>query len=291
MTLWPHIEQHIFQITGEPFSIQNHQALAGGDINNAQRISGHGQNYFVKTNHASYSEMFSAEAKALKVMAKTNTLRVPEFICHGHYDRHCYLVLEYLPLKARADMELFGQQLAAMHRCSSNNFGWTRDNTIGLTPQINNPCSDWIGFWRQQRLGYQLALAARNGYGGELQRYGERLLDGFHVLFASYNPDISMLHGDLWGGNFAALEHSEPVVFDPALYYGDRETDLAMTHLFGGFDTRFYSAYNDAWPLDSGYTTRQELYNIYHILNHLNLFGASYLDQATHTIQRLLSEL
>ena len=291
MTLWQHIELHITQVRGEHFSLQNHQAVAGGSINSAQRISGHGQDYFVKTNHVSLSEMFVAEAKALKIMAKTKTLRVPEFICHGHHDQHCYLVLEYLPLQGRADMLMFGQQLAAMHRCSSNNYGWSCDNTIGLTPQINKPNTDWIDFWRQQRLGYQLTLAARNGYGGELQHLGERLLADFHVLFATYTPDISMLHGDLWGGNFAALEQNEPVVFDPALYYGDRETDLAMTHLFGGFDARFYSAYNDAWPLDSGYKTRQELYNTYHILNHLNLFGGRYLAQAVHTIQRLLSEL
>jgi protein-ribulosamine 3-kinase len=177
-----------------------------------------------------------------------------------------------------------------MHRATSGRFGWHRDNTIGATPQLNAWESDWIVFWQTYRLGYQLDLAARSGHGGQLQRRGGLLLERLPALF-DHAPVPSLLHGDLWGGNFSGDAEGNPVIFDPACYYGDREADLAMTELFGGFSGRFYSAYRAAWPLDPGYDTRKTLYNLYHILNHLNLFGGGYGSQAERMIDRLLAEL
>jgi fructosamine-3-kinase len=169
-------------------------------------------------------------------------------------------------------------------------FGWDRDNTIGSTPQLNEPSVDWVTFWRERRLGYQLELAARNGYRGRLKQRGERLLDGLGALL-DHNPVPSLLHGDLWGGNLGYDEAGEPVIFDPACYFGDREADLAMTELFGGFGRRFWAAYQEAWPLSEGYPVRKHLYNLYHVINHLNLFGGGYLSQAESMIDRLLAEI
>ena len=145
-------------------------------------------------------------------------------------------------------------------------------------------------FLRERRLGFQLDLAAANGYRGRLQARGEQLLERLGQFFSHYRPKPSLLHGDLWGGNHAADAKNQPVIFDPAVYYGDRESDLAMTELFGGFSAEFHAAYRDAYPLDPGYAVRKTLYNLYHVLNHLNLFGAGYKSQAETMVDRLLSE-
>jgi len=292
MNLWQHIETNIAQVTGRPFRLSARQSLAGGCINQSSRISGEDHSeYFIKLNRAALLPMFEAEAMALNVIAASDSLRVPAVICSAESDGQAYLVMEYLPLGGRADMPRLGTQLASMHRSLGSDYGWLIDNTIGSTPQPNQQQPDWIDFWREQRLGFQLELAARNGYRGELQRKGERLLADFPVLFTSYRPQASLLHGDLWSGNYGGLQDSTPVIFDPALYYGDRETDLAMTTLFGGFGRDFYAAYNAAWPLDVGYPVRKTFYNIYHIINHLNLFGGGYQGQAIAMIDQVLAEL
>ena len=136
-----------------------------------------------------------------------------------------------------------------------------------------------------------MRLAAQNGYGGQLQRLGEKLMDSLPAFFADYTPQPSLLHGDLWSGNHAYLQNGTPTIFDPAIYYGDRECDIAMTELFGGYDTDFYAAYRSAYPLDAGYATRRDLYNLYHILNHANLFGGGYARQAEQMMQKLLRNL
>ena len=202
-------------------------------------------------------------------------------------------MLEYLELgrDGASSAERLGAQLAQLHRHTGRQHGWHRDNTIGSTPQINNPDPDWLQFWRERRLGYQLGLAAHRGYGGALQRKGERLSADLGQVLADHVPAPSLLHGDLWSGNYAALSDGRPVIFDPASYYGDRETDLAMTELFGGFSPRFYSAYRDHYPLNEGYRLRKTLYNLYHVLNHANLFGGGYASQAEHMMDDLLSEI
>lgn len=178
-----------------------------------------------------------------------------------------------------------------MHRITQTQYGWQRDNTIGATPQPNTQSRDWVDFWRRQRLQFQLDLAAANGAPRALLAGGEDLLERFPALFAGHAPAASLLHGDLWSGNHAYTRSGEPAIFDPAVYYGDREADLAMTELFGGFGDDFYAAYNACWPLDPGYGTRKTLYNLYHILNHFNLFGGGYAGQAQRMTDALLSEL
>ena len=168
--------------------------------------------------------------------------------------------------------------------------GWHRDNTIGTTPQDNARTGDWAGFFRDRRIAPQLALAARNGHGGRLQRDGEKLLAQIPALLGSRAPAASLLHGDLWSGNAARLASGEPVIFDPAVYFGDREADLAMTELFGGFGADFYAAYAEAWPPAAGYPARRTLYNLYHVLNHLNLFGGGYRAQAEAMIGKMLAQ-
>lgn len=290
MTNWSALSTQIEQATGQPFSVRSEQAVGGGCINQACRIGDGEREFFVKLNSARYGDMFEVEYLSLLEMAASRTIRVPEPICYGEADGQAFLVLEYLPLAGRPDAQLQGQQLAAMHRHVGERFGWQRDNTIGSTPQYNNPGDDWVTFWREQRLLPQLKLAQQNGYGRSLGIM-DKLLADFPRLFSDYQPQASMLHGDLWGGNAAALADGTPVIFDPAFYYGDRETDIAMTTLFGGFSPAFYDAYNDSWPLDAGYPSRKHLYNLYHLLNHLNLFGSGYLGQAIASAERVLAEI
>ena len=226
--------------------------------------------------------MFEAEALGLLALAQSEAIRVPKVIVCGKTNDQAFLVLEYIALSqlnTHSEM-LLGQQLAQLHRHKQPFFGWHTDNTIGSSSQVNGRYQDWITFWQQQRLGQQLTLAANNGYDGRLQILGEKLCAAIQPLFDGYQPQPSLVHGDLWRGNVAADEQGNPVIYDPACYFGDRETDLAMTELFGGFSPAFYQAYQAAYPLDPGYANRKPLYNLYHILNHLNLFGISYLHQA-----------
>ncbi len=291
MTLWEHIAAHIGEASGHPFRAAPPRHLGGGCINTALRLSDGEHAWFVKTNGAERLDMFEAEAEGLAALADTDTLRVPRPLCTGTHDGQSYIVMEYIASGSAGanGQALAGERLAAMHRHTVERFGWHRDNTIGATHQPNAWRDDWIDFWREQRLAFQLELAARNGF-PNLARRGELLLDRFAALI-DHDPAPSLLHGDLWGGNITFDTNGQPVIFDPAVYYGDREADLAMTELFGGFGSDFYAAYRAAWPLDPGYRVRRELYNLYHILNHANLFGSGYAGQAQRMIDRLLAEL
>ncbi len=291
MSVWENIAHDIAAATGVDAPLQQLGAIGGGCINEASHISFGDTDYFVKLNSARQADMFAAEAAGLEALRQCRDLKVPAPVCHGSDAQSAWLVLEYLPLGGHGNARALGEGLAAMHRITQDRYGWNRDNTIGSTPQVNSPGDDWIKFWREQRLRFQLELAARHGHSGRLQSRGEQLLETFHDLFDGYTPVASLLHGDLWSGNHAYTRSGDPAIFDPAVYYGDRETDIAMTELFGGFGAGFYSAYEHAWPLDPGYRTRKTLYNLYHILNHLNLFGDGYLGQAQGMIDSLLSEL
>ena len=291
MALWQEIARTISDITGESFSVREQRSVAGGCINTAWHIADGGRSYFVKLHGSDGLAMFEAEADGLREMRTANAIKVPEPIATGLADGQAYIAMENLELGGSGSAERLGRELAAMHRSIGPQFGWFRDNTIGSTPQTNTQGGDWIAFWREQRLGAQLRLAAAKGHGGTLQRRGERLLAELPALFAGYTPTPSLLHGDLWSGNYAFCRDGTPALFDPAVYYGDRETDIAMTELFGGFGRDFYAAYNEAWPLDAGYAQRKTLYNLYHILNHYNLFGGGYGSQAETMIERLLAEV
>lgn len=290
MNPWQHIGDHIHAATG--VSLRGaREAVGGGCINEAMRLRGDGRDFFLKSNAAAQIDMFIAEADGLREIAATRTVRVPDPVCWGVAGDTAYLVLEYLDFGRGGNGAVLGEQLAAMHRITRADFGWQRDNTLGSTPQINTPDTDWLRFFRARRLGFQLELAQRNGWGGELQRLGAELMTRMDGLFDGYRPRPSLLHGDLWSGNHAYLADGSPVIFDPAVYFGDREADVAMTELFGGFGGDFHAGYRAAWPLDAGYAVRKTLYNLYHILNHLNLFGGGYGQQALRMTQQLLAEL
>jgi fructosamine-3-kinase len=178
-----------------------------------------------------------------------------------------------------------------LHRATAPAFGWERDNTIGRTRQPNRWCDDWVEFFVHMRLEPQLALAEARGEPAALLDLGRAVCEHMGVLFTSYRPMPSLVHGDLWGGNWGVTRDGRPVVFDPSCYYGDREVDLAMTRLFGGFGAAFYAAYQAAWPLDQAAGTRRTLYNLYHVLNHAHLFGGGYAKQAIGMMRRLLAEI
>lgn len=292
MSLANTLSEHITQASGKAFQARSQRSVSGGDINTAFVIEDGQTAYFVKTNQADKLDMFAAEAAGLKEILASHSLRAPHPVCHGKTEDHAYLVLEYLNLhhgdsRSAEDM---GLQLAQMHRKSAAQFGWEIDNTIGATPQINTRDADWVNFYGERRLRFQLDLAQKNGC--DLRSLGEQLIAVLPAFFDNYRPTPSLLHGDLWGGNWGADDQGKAVIFDPALYYGDRESDLAMTELFGGFPPRFYSAYRDAYPIDAaGYAVRKILYQLYHVLNHFNLFGGSYAGQAQHMMQRLLAEV
>ena len=326
--MWDKIAAHISETTGETFSLDNRHSISGGCINQGYSISSSSRTYFAKINQASQIAMFEAEALGLQQMRATQTIRVPEPICWGTEGNSAYIVLEWLDLGSRGSeraWEEMGRQLAAMHKYTPPNppllrggeepnstwlrggeepnstlvrggeepnstllpgvFGWDINNTIGSTVQINNWTANWAEFWAEHRIGYQLKLAKRRG--GHFPQ-GERLLEMIPELLAGYEPQPSLVHGDLWGGNAGVTSAGEPVIFDPATYFGDREVDIAMTELFGGFPAQFYRGYNQVWSLDGGYERRKSLYNLYHILNHFNLFGGSYESQANQMIKRVL---
>ncbi|MCB1801669.1 MAG: fructosamine kinase family protein [Gammaproteobacteria bacterium] len=291
MSLWDDIAQAISDAGDRPFAPAAPSDVGGGCINRAFRLGDGERDWFVKTNRAALLDMFDAEAAGLNALADSRTLLAPRALCTGISGDTSFIVLQYLALGAgdSAGWRTAGRQLAALHRHTADAFGWERDNTIGATPQPNSWNGDWIGFWRRHRLGHQLELAARNGHVGRLQRRGEQLLSRFASLI-DHAPQPSLLHGDLWGGNLSFTRDGTPVVYDPATYFGDREAELAMTELFGGFGADFHAAYNEAWPLDQGYRVRKTLYNLYHVLNHLNLFGGGYGRQAEHMIETLLAE-
>jgi fructosamine-3-kinase len=234
---------------------------------------------FVKTADHSRLSMFEAEAEGLRELARTGAIRVPKVEKVGIENGQAFISMERIERSHResADAKL-GEQLAQLHRATSTHFGWHRENTIGLTPQKNDACDNWIVFFRERRLRYQLDLLGIQ----------TPLLDRLEPLFCGHDPQPSLLHGDLWGGNWFTASTGEPVIFDPACYYGDREADIAMTYLFGGFGSAFYAAYEAAWPLNEGHHRRRDLYNLYHVLNHANLFGGGYLRQARELIEKLI---
>lgn len=287
--MWNQIASQISQVTGQPFTIANPRSVGGGCINQGYKLTDGDRTYFVKLNQASQIAMFEAELAGLREMSQTGTIRVPAPIVCGTADASSYLVLEWLDLGhgSSAAWAEMGRQLAAMHRAtSSKGFGWDRNNTIGATPQVNLWTTGWTEFWVEHRIGYQLRLARRKG--GNFPQ-GDRLLAAIPKLLAMHEPLPSLVHGDLWSGNAAVSSAGEPVIFDPATYYGDREVDLAMTELFGGFPADFYRGYQAVFPLEAGYPQRKLLYNLYHILNHFNLFGGGYASQSNRMIEQLLA--
>ena len=277
--------------TGLRLSDAPRRVGAGGGFADCQRWDGDAGPVFVKVAPLACAAMLEAEAAGLRELASADALRVPAVLGLGTAGAQSFLALEWIELgPARPGTEArLGEQLARQHLTTSARFGWERDNTIGATPQRNDWTADWPEFFARQRLGFQLDLIERSDHGGRWLERGRRLCEALGAFFTDHAPQPSLLHGDLWGGNWATASSGAPVIFDPAVYYGDREADLAMTHLFGGFGREFYAAYEATWPLDRGARSRRDLYNLYHVLNHLNLFGGGYRAQAEQVIDRLLA--
>lgn len=286
--MWTDISTHISSVMGQSFVIENRHSVGGGSINQAFCIQDQDQKFFLKLNRAAKVAMFESEALGLQEMAEAKRIRVPTPICWGVTEQHSYIVLEWIDLGAGSGEQWhqMGCQLAKLHQKTSlQGFGWHRNNTIGDTPQQNSWQASWLKFYGRERLHAQLTLGQRRG--GKFRQQAV-LLDKLPQLLANHDPVPSLVHGDLWSGNAAFSTSGEPIILDPATYYGDREVDIAMTELFGGFPRSFYAGYESIYPLESGYGHRKTLYNLYHVLNHFNLFGGSYEGQANRMIQELL---
>jgi len=251
------------------------------------------RHYFLKTASLKDLPILIAEKKSLNALNVAGAIKVPEVFFIGETSTCSFLISEYLELKKENSFsgEILGKQLALLHQNSNELFGLDEDNWIGFSPQKNDWHKNWISFFKEYRLHPQFIWAFKRGYRSDLEEKANRLMEILPLFFEQYKPNPSLLHGDLWSGNWGTINHNVPVVFDPAIYYGDREADLAMTKLFGGFPQIFYDAYNYQWALDYGFKVRQNLYNLYHLLNHLTLFGEVYLRQTTNVLDQLLSEI
>lgn len=275
--------------TGEAFIADAFESCHGGCIHVAGIYSDGQRSFFVKVNRAEAVGMFAAEARGLKALKEAQALRVPEVIGHAVVGDQSLLVLEALDLGWRAKPKSWadlGEGLAKLHMKTAQEHGFDADNYIGSSPQTNHHHTSWAEFFVEERLRPQFERAATRGmiFDGKqkfMRRVGE--------ILASHQPSPSLLHGDLWSGNVSFTPDGVPVIFDPATYYGDRETDLAFTEFFGGFAPEFYAAYRKAWPLADGYEQRRELYNLYHVLNHANLFGGGYASQVQDLMRRLIA--
>ncbi len=286
--MWKSLSDEVTAALGRPYQLQGKVALSGGDTSKAYCIDDGQLKLFTKIAGAEQAEMLASEAYGLAELAKLGHIRVPEVVIQGKTDAFSYLVLEYLPLGPATDgaWKKLGEQLAELHsRNDQAMYGFDEDNFVGLTDQRNGWHRHWDQFFAEQRLGYQLTLLAEKGETlgdiEELVACAKNLLHGHH-------PHPSLLHGDLWSGNLGFLG-DEPVIYDPACYYGDREADIAMTELFGRLDPDFYDAYDNNLALDTGYELRRSLYNLYHLLNHANLFGGHYLQQAKAQLRQILA--
>ncbi|MBI1398151.1 MAG: fructosamine kinase family protein [Betaproteobacteria bacterium] len=267
------------------------EEVSGGCIHRAFRIRGAERDLFVKWSDRSSRGMFEAEARGLEALRAAGSLRVPAVVAVAEGETCAWLALEWLDLRplGESGCRELGERLAVMHASTASAFGWIQDNWLGTTVQENARAADWADFWRERRLLPQLRLAGAKGAAGRLLDAGFRVADALPAILAGHEPAASLLHGDLWSGNAAGTADGSPAVFDPACYHGDRETDIAMTELFGGFGRGFHEAYRSAWPMDHGYAMRRDLYNLYHVLNHFNLFGGGYGSRAEAMANRVLA--
>ena len=275
-------------------SVVSSSGIRGGCIHDARLAElADGRRIFVKASTSMSAKVFAAEANGLEALGAVGVLRVPEVLAWGELEPNgSFLALEAIEtgVPDRRFFEDFGRRFAELHRAATaERYGLTNDNHLGATPQPNPWTKDWVAFWRRYRLGHQLELARSNGHlDPELGHLGERLIERLDAFLAEPAEPPTLLHGDLWSGNFLVASTGEPVLIDPATYFGRREADLAMTRLFGGFDARFYAAYEEVWPLAPGFEERLSVYELYHLLNHLNLFGGGYRSGCVTILRRLV---
>jgi fructosamine-3-kinase len=280
--------QAIFESLGKTIEIRKVSNQGGGCINNGVLLETNLGSFFLKFNDKIPDDMFKKESLGLTLLNDTGIIRTPKPLGSGKIDDKNYLILEYIAgCQQKKDFwEDFGTRIARLHKeCTSGYFGLEYDNYIGKLPQVNTPKPNWIDFFIWNRLETQIELALKNNLVNT--SYAEKfrmLYKKLPALLPDYPP--SLLHGDLWGGNFMTGNDGTAVLIDPAVYYGNREIELAFTRMFGGFDEEFYSAYQAVWPLEKGFDERVDIYNLYPALVHLNLFGTAYLGQITHVINR-----
>ncbi len=252
--------------------IISYSSLGGGCIGSCYKVKTTSQDYFVK--YYSKTGISTEEAHGIKALANSNTVKVPEVL---KADDH-FLVLNFIFQGAKVkDFQLIlGIKLATLHKTTASKFGFYENNHIGSTPQINKFKKKWIDFYLENRLDYQVSISEDKDI---IDTY-KKLRDKIPEILEKSLEEPCLIHGDLWGGNVISNEKGEPVLIDPAVYYGNREMELAMTRLFGGFTVEFYNSYNSEYPLKADWQERQNIYKLYHILNHFNLFGSSYKQQA-----------
>jgi len=281
------IEKTLSKFVSTPVIIDSFSHVGGGSINDTYKVNSNEGTFFVKKNSASlYPQMFEKEALGLKILNNAKTIELPEVIAYGESGNDSFLILKFINSRSKSDSfwDDFGRQLASLHKNSDKHFGLNHDNYIGSLHQSNYKHDKWSDFFREERLEKQVRLSRNNGAidAGTVTAF-DRFYARLENIFPSEPP--ALLHGDLWGGNFMVSEKGNPVIIDPAVYYGHREMDLGMSKLFGGFDQQFYNSYNTHYPLENGWKERLDYCNLYPLLVHVNLFGGGYL-QSVKTILR-----
>lgn len=282
------VEQLLKETTGKETLVTDFRPASGGCINNGGRLSTSGGTFFLKWNDSKrYPDMFAMESNGLELLHQSGAVKVPKVVAHGEAGGHQFLILEYVSEGPQPRDYFVGtaSQLAALHRVRGKQYGWTENNYMGSLVQRNDPCDSWIDFFIQHRLDAQLRLAVDDG---KLERAHIRLFEQLYKELSSLlsvEPPV-LVHGDLWNGNLMCDTMGDPCFIDPAVYYGHREIDLAMTRLFGGFADEFYSTYMNEYPLPPGLPQRLEVYNLYPLLVHVNLFGGGYATQVLTTLRK-----
>lgn len=282
------IEQQLVECLQRDVEIKFVQPVSGGDINDAYCIRTNQDKYFIKTNNASrFPKMFEKEANGLNALRKTNTIKIPEVITFGEMEHASYLLLEWIESSVPQNnfWGNFGKQLAQLHQNTNDCFGFNENNYIGSLNQSNKLYTNWIDFFINERLQFQVDLAINTDkMDATTVAQFENLYKELPSIFPEEPP--ALLHGDLWSGNYMAGNQGEPIIMDPAVYYGHREMDLAMTKLFGGFNNRMYEAYHQQYPLEKGWESRIPICNLYPLLVHVNLFGGGYLQQVKNIVNQ-----
>ena len=284
--MWHFISEEISKSINKDFICDDIREIRSGHSHKAFKITDGRSRYFVKTNQKSYLPHFESEIDGLTHLSKAQLFRLPKIICSGVVADKAFLVLEFLTLSegTTEDWFQFGQLLAQQHQTQTQNmYGWQEDNYIGLSPQPNKWNKKWCQFFAEQRIGFMLQLLAEKGK--NLANI-DKIVAAVFKLLAGHVPVASMLHGDFWSGN-SGFHKGLPTLFDPALYYGDRETDIAMSELFARLPTAFYEGYQATWPLDPGYEYRKPVYQLYHVLNHALIFGEHYIQSAQAILKNM----
>lgn len=287
-TIKTEVTQLLNDKLGDDVAINQETMIGGGCINQAACASTSLGDFFIKWNYAdSFPGMFEAEAKGLELLASANAIKVPQVIGTGQVNDQSYIVQEYIKGSMRVPdfYRQFGQKLAQVHKTTNHSFGLDHHNYIGSLPQYNHYHHKWTEFFIEERLKPQLKMARDSGAVSEKHaRQFDQLFHQLDGFFPDEQP--ALVHGDLWGGNHIVDSIGEPCILDPAVYFGHRETDVAFTHMFGGFDKRFYEGYNQVYPLQEGFEERIDVYNLYPLMVHVNLFGGGYLASVESILKR-----